>query len=133
MSENTLPEVVDWSNKTILIAEDADDNYFLLTAILKKTKLNLIRAKNGQEAVDICKENTNINAILMDLSMPIMDGLEATALIKAFNKNIPIIAQTAYAMEADREKTVEAGCDDYISKPIRRDILFELLNKYLNR
>jgi CheY-like chemotaxis protein len=133
MSENTLPEVIDWSDKTILIAEDADDNYFLLTAILKKTKLNLIRAKNGQEAVDICKEDNNIDAILMDLSMPVMDGLEATTLIKEFNSEIPIIAQTAYAMEADREKTVEAGCDDYISKPIKREILFELLKKYINK
>ncbi|MGB5990230.1 MAG: response regulator [Marinifilaceae bacterium] len=133
MSENTLTEVMDWSNKTVLIAEDADDNYFLLSAILKKTKLNLIRAKNGQEAVDICKENDNIDAILMDLSMPLMDGLEATVLIKAFNKDIPIIAQTAYAMEADRDRTVKAGCDDYISKPIRRNVLIELLNKYINR
>jgi len=133
MSENTLTEVMDWSNKTVLIAEDADDNYFLLSAILKKTKLNLIRAKNGQEAVDICKENENIDAILMDLSMPLMDGLEATVLIKAFNKEIPIIAQTAYAMEADRDRTVKAGCDDYISKPIRRNVLIELLNKYINR
>jgi CheY-like chemotaxis protein len=133
MSENTLTEVMDWSNKTVLIAEDADDNYFLLSAILKKTKLNLIRAKNGQEAVDICKENENIDAILMDLSMPLMDGLEATILIKAFNKEIPIIAQTAYAMEADRDRTAKAGCDDYISKPIRRNVLIELLNKYINR
>lgn len=133
MSENTLPEIIDWSNKTVLIAEDADDNYFLLTAILKKTKLNLIRAKNGQEAIDICKEEKDINAILMDLSMPVLDGLEATAEIRTFNTEIPIIAQTAYAMEADRERTFKAGCNDYISKPIRRNVLLELLNKYINK
>lgn len=131
--EQNMPETVNWSNKTVLIAEDADDNYFLLTAILKKTKLNLLRAKDGQEAVDICKEKDGIDAILMDLSMPIMDGLEATKQIKIFNPDIPIIAQTAYAMEADRELTFEAGCDDYISKPIRRNILLELLYKYLEK
>jgi len=81
MSENTPLENIDWSNKTVLVAEDADDNYFLLTAILKKTKLKLIRANNGQEAVDICNENKEIDAILMDLSMPVMDGLEATKII----------------------------------------------------
>jgi CheY-like chemotaxis protein len=131
--EQNISEIVDWSNKTVLIAEDADDNYFLLTAILKKTKLNLIRAKDGKEAVDICKDKDGIDAILMDLSMPVMDGLEATKQIKEFNPNVPIIAQTAYAMEADREQTFEAGCDDYISKPIRRNILLELLYKYLEK
>lgn len=131
--EQNMPEIIDWSDKTVLIAEDADDNYFLLTAILKKTKLNLLRAKDGLEAVNICKEEDGINAILMDLSMPVMDGLEATKQIKVFNPNIPIIAQTAYAMEADREQTFEAGCDDYISKPIRRKILLELLYKYLEK
>lgn len=132
MSENTPLENIDWSNKTVIVAEDADDNYFLLTAILKKTKLNLIRANNGQEAVNICNNNKNIDAILMDLSMPIMDGLEATKIIKQSQPNIPIIAQTAYAMETDKEKTFNAGCDDYISKPIRRNILIELLHKYLD-
>lgn len=133
MTENTKAEILDWSDKTVLIAEDADDNYFLLTAILKKTKINLIRAKNGQEAIDLCKENENIDAILMDLSMPIMNGLEATSAIKEFRAELPIIAQTAYAMEADREKTFEAGCDDYISKPIRRKVLIELLDKYIHK
>jgi len=132
MSENTPLENIDWSNKTVLVAEDADDNYFLLTAILKKTKLKLIRANNGQEAVDICNENKEIDAILMDLSMPVMDGLEATKIIKQSYQDIPIIAQTAYAMEADREKTFKAGCDDYISKPIRRNVLMELLHKYID-
>lgn len=131
--ENNMPEIIDWSDKTVLIAEDADDNYFLLTAILKRTKLNLLRAKDGQEAVNICKNEDNIHAILMDLSMPVMDGLEATKQIKVFNPGIPIIAQTAYAMEADREQTFNAGCDDYISKPIRRNILIELLYKYLEK
>lgn len=131
--EDNMPEIIDWSDKTVLIAEDADDNYFLLTAILKKTKLNLLRAKDGLEAVNICKKEDGINAILMDLSMPVMDGLEATKQIKVINPNIPIIAQTAYAMEADREQTFEAGCDDYISKPIRRKILLELLYKYLEK
>lgn len=131
--EQNMPEVINWSSKTVLIAEDADDNYFLLTAILKKTKLNLIRAKDGKEAVDICKEKDGIDAILMDLSMPVMDGLEATKLIKEFSPDIPIIAQTAYAMETDKEQTFEAGCDDYISKPIRRNILMDLLHKYLEK
>lgn len=131
--EQKTTDIVDWSSKKILIAEDADDNYFLLSAILKRTKLNLLRAKDGQEAVDIFKEEEGIDAILMDLSMPIMDGLEATKLIKLVDPSVPIIAQTAYAMESDRVQTVEAGCDDYISKPIKRQVLIELLHKYLEK
>lgn len=131
--DQNITDIIDWSNKKILIAEDADDNYFLLTAILKRTKLNLLRAKDGQEAVDIFKEEDGIDAILMDLSMPVMDGLEATRLIKSVNPGVPIIAQTAYAMESDRLQTVEAGCDDYISKPIKRQVLIDLLHKYLEK
>lgn len=131
--KNSMDKVYDWKDKTILIAEDADDNFFLLTAILRKTGINLLRAKDGQEAVEIGTSNQNIDAILMDLSMPVMNGLEATKLIKNVKPDIPVIAQTAYAMETDRAHSLEAGCDDYISKPIRRVLLLEILNKFLNK
>ncbi|MCT4599947.1 MAG: response regulator [Marinifilaceae bacterium] len=124
---------INWGEKKILIAEDAEDNFFLLSAILKKTKISIVRATNGQEAVDLCKENDDIQAVLMDISMPVMDGLEATKLIKEFRPDLPIIIQTAYAMESDKETSFSAGCDDYISKPIRRNFLMELLSKYLDK
>jgi len=120
-----------WENKIILIAEDIDSNYLFLEAVLKYTKAKTFWAKNGKIAVDMCK-NQHIDIVLMDIQMPVMDGLEATKMIKLFNPKIPVIAQTAFAMENDREKILAAGCDGYISKPIRLDTLFSTLNKYLN-
>ena len=88
-------------------------------------------AKTGDEAVNIFKANSSINLILMDIKMPGMDGLEATAAIRKFDKDVVIIAQTAYALGGDKQKALDSGCTDYISKPIRRGELFYLINKYL--
>ena len=95
-----------------------------------KSGLNTIWAKNGEESIKLCKENTNIDLVLMDIHMPIMNGYEATKEIKKFRPNLPIIAQTAYAIIGDRQKSLDAGCDDYISKPIKQEVLIAKIENY---
>lgn len=116
---------------TILIAEDDPNNFFYLKVLLKGEERTLLHAKNGREAVDFCKNHPEIDIILMDIKMPEMDGLEATKLIREFRPDLPIIAQTAYALSSDRERVLAAGCNDYIAKPIKRDDLLNLLKKYI--
>lgn len=124
-------ETYDWSDKTVLIAEDVDDNYLFLKTFLRKTKINVLWAKDGKETIDICRENDNIDVILMDIRMPFIDGYEATRKIKGFRPNLPIIAQTAYALNSDYQKVFDAGCDEYITKPILGKILFQKMKKFL--
>lgn len=130
-----MEKIYNWENKSIVIAEDLDMNFRLLELTLKKTKINILRAKNGKEAVNFVHEKLNgtkqIDAILMDIQMPEMSGLEATISIKKIFPQLPIIAQTAYALSDEKEKSYEAGCDDYISKPINRLELLSKLEKYL--
>jgi CheY-like chemotaxis protein len=123
-------------NFTILVAEDEPTNFLYIETIFKKQKsipLDVIRAKNGQEAIDICMRNTNIDLVLMDIKMPIMDGCEATEKIKTFCPKLPIIAQTAYSTKADNELAQKYGCDDFISKPMDSKKLMKLINKYLKK
>jgi CheY-like chemotaxis protein len=121
---------LDWSSKTILIAEDVESNFLFLEEVIQKTGAKILWATNGKEAVEMFIAN-KIDLILMDIQMPHMNGFEATRIIKEKNPNIPIISQTAYAMSEDRTKSLNAGCDDYISKPIPSKKLLELLAKYL--
>ena len=117
---------------TILIAEDEEVSYNYLEILLRKlNNPTLLRAKNGQEAVEIVKNNPQIDLILMDVKMPVMGGYDATKQIRTFNKEVIIIAQTAFALEGDREKTEEAGCNDYISKPINKKELIDKINRWL--
>jgi len=120
-----------WEDKTILIAEDENSNYELLKASINKTNIKIIRAMNGEEAVDIVKKNKEIDIILMDIRMPKKDGYEATRLIKSFRKDIPIISITAFAMTEDESKSLEAGCDMYISKPIRPGKILTLIDEFI--
>ncbi|MCK5822716.1 MAG: response regulator [Bacteroidales bacterium] len=99
--------------------------------MLKKTKAEIIWVSDGKSAIEECKKNDKIDIVIMDIKMPIMDGYEATRQIKDYNKNIPIIAQTAYAMAADRENSLKAGCDDYISKPINIQEFLEKINNFI--
>ena len=119
-------------NKTILVTEDQDSNFQLLEVLLEMWGIKTIRAKNGQEAVDFCENYKKIDLVLMDVRLPDFSGLKATQLIKKKNPDLPIIAQTAYAILGDREKALEAGCDEYITKPIRKERLFELLWQFLS-
>ncbi len=116
---------------TILIAEDVESNYQLIATYLKKTEANIIWVKDGKQAVEVCKNNPDISVILMDMQMPVMNGFEATELIKKDMPKLPIIAVTAFALAGDKEKIIAAGCDSYISKPIRRTELFDKLNEHL--
>jgi len=124
---------IDWKNKTILIVDDEEYNYFYLTEILKSTHASLLHANNGKVAIEICQNNPSINIVLMDIKMPIIDGYTATKEIKKFRPDLPIIAQTAYGMSDDRDKALNAGCDDYISKPLLKEKLIIIINKYINK
>ena len=114
---------------TILIAEDTDSNFDLLNAILGR-KYHLVRARDGMEAVTMYDE-VNPDLILMDIKMPNLDGLEATRIIRQLSAEVPIIAQSAYAYEHDRNAAEEAGCNDFISKPIAQEKLKEKIKKWL--
>ncbi|MFO7655466.1 MAG: PAS domain S-box protein [Bacteroidales bacterium] len=126
------------SNKmsyTILVAEDEEVNFLFLEALFEQeTALNyqLMHAKNGKEAIEICLKNKNINIVLMDIKMPVMNGHEATKQIKSAFPDLPVIAQTAYSTHADITLALKYGCDDFISKPIDKEKLFGLINKYLD-
>jgi serine phosphatase RsbU (regulator of sigma subunit) len=120
----------DWHDKTILIAEDTDVNYFLLTAVLKETKARLTRVKDGKEALDYIKNN-EVDLILMDINMPNMNGYEATREIKAIRSHIPIVVQTAVHFSEEMEEAMKAGADDYISKPIDLKTFMRKMEKFL--
>lgn len=117
------------SIKTILVAEDVESNFLLLKAILGKT-YNLLHAYNGQEAVEMFKNNCP-DLILMDVKMPIMDGLEATKVIREQSATIPIIALTAFAFDQDRIRVMEAGCNEFLTKPLSAPLLKQTIEKYI--
>jgi len=127
-----VPSSGDWTKKNVLVVEDEDSNFFLMERILRKTGARLIWAKNGLEAVEMVNKQ-DVDVILMDIRMPVMDGYEATEIIKQSKPSIPIIAQTAYALKGEREKSLSAGCDGYISKPIDSRELILLLQKFLGQ
>jgi len=117
----------------ILIVEDEEVNLKLITVTVKKFCNKILKAKTGIEAVEACRNNPDIDLIFMDIKMPEMDGYEATRKIRQFNTEVIIIAQTAFALIGDREKALAAGCNDYISKPIRKDKLKELIQQYFKK
>ncbi|WP_421919002.1 ATP-binding protein [Marinifilum sp.] len=125
------PEIFNWENYTVLIAEDQFTNYKILEAYLQPTNINIIWAKTGREAISESLQNPEINLILMDINMPHTNGLEATKLIKKTRPNLTVIAQTAYALEGDREKSLEAGCSEHLSKPFNKTDLLITMSKYL--
>ncbi len=118
--------------KTILIAEDDVDSFALIKIILEKHLAIVISAENGQEAINICKKSNTIDLVLMDLKMPVMDGYEAVKKIKSFRKDLPVIAVTANALDSAKEKALNAGCDDFISKPIDEKALAHLIAEHLS-
>ena len=115
--------------KRILVAEDNDSNFILMSYILKKD-YQYERAKNGQEAVDMI-EAGGFDIVLMDVKMPLMDGLEATKIIKEKHPDLPIIALTANAFDSDRQLALSAGCDDVLSKPVSGEVCLKTIKKYL--
>ncbi|MFW5721335.1 MAG: response regulator, partial [Bacteroidota bacterium] len=130
--ENEIKSKDVYKNLTVLAAEDDEFNYLLLEELLSAKGINIIRAKNGQEAIDIYKKDNKINMILMDIKMPVLDGYEAAKEIKKFNPVIPIIAQSAYAMEHEIKKFSHTF-DDYITKPIKEEELMMKIKKWLKK
>jgi PAS domain S-box-containing protein len=122
-----------WNSKTILIAEDNEISFKLLENLLAKSNINILHAETGNEVIDILADNGSVDIILMDVNMPELDGLDAAKMIRDNKSNIPIIAQTAFAMQSDIEKCYNNGCNDIITKPINSKELFFKLGKYLNR
>ncbi len=127
-----VDKVPNWSMKNILIVEDDETNAYLLKAYLKKTQATVIQVSDGQKAVDLCQSNLQIDLVLMDIRLPVMNGYKATKLIKSHRKDLPIIAQTAYALNSDKDCAFKAGCDDFLSKPISQDQLFQVLSRFLS-
>jgi len=132
-AEKTKETIKKKINRTILIAEDEEINLLYLKELLNYIdgyNLNVLTAENGKEAVKLCHEN-DIDIILMDVKMPIMNGIEASKKIKLFKPDVPIIVQTAYTMAEDKDLALKSGCDDFVSKPIDKDIFLSVINKYL--
>lgn len=124
--------IINWSDKTIMVVEDEEVNVYFFQAALRKTHANIVFASNGREAIEKVESEAHIDIILMDIRLPEVDGYEATKEIKRIAPEVPIVAQTAYAMANEKDKIMAAGCDDYISKPIRLQVLIDTLKKYLN-
>ncbi|MFA6102443.1 MAG: ATP-binding protein [Victivallaceae bacterium] len=131
-SEKTLPVTVqkDWHNFTILIAEDETDSYLYLELLLKNKVKRIDHAVNGAKAVELALKN-RYTLILMDLQMPVMDGIEATRKIKQHLSDIPVIAQTAYVSLMEKERALQSGFDDYISKPVKKADLLAVINRVI--
>jgi len=130
---NAEKRALHYPNKTILIAEDEETNFKLLEVMLRKTNVKIERAYNGKQAVDYIKGGNHADLVLMDVRMPIMNGYEATELIKNFAPTLPVIIQTAFAFNNDREKGFGSGCDEYLSKPIKASDLYLILEKFFGK
>lgn len=123
-----------WQGKKILVAEDDSSNFSLISEVLKHTNVELIRARDGKEALQLFDEHRgSLDLVLMDIRMPEIDGYQCTRMIKEKEPGLPVIAQTAYAMSGERDQSMEAGCDDYISKPIQVKYLIETIGRHLGK
>lgn len=135
IQEKTEPVIIDVATiktPTILIAEDEESNFWFLEAVLEKQNFKILHAENGKEAVNMF-QNNDVDLILMDFNMPVMNGIEATIEIRKLNQKISIIALTAYAMAEDKEKAEEVGCNDFLSKPIKKELLLDTINYHLKQ
>ena len=125
------PESFSWEDICILVVEDNYVSFKLLEISLGKTGVKIIHADNGQTAIDHVRENPDIDLVLMDIQLPVINGYDATIAIKKFRPDLPVIAQTANAMDDDRLKCLNAGCNDYITKPIVLEKLYRIINDYV--
>jgi FOG: CheY-like receiver len=120
-----------WPGKTILVVEDNETSNIYFEAALRKTQARLLWAKNGLEAVELVKDNPDINLVLMDINMPKLDGIEATRIIKGQYPQIVVVVQTAFILSGEERMCQDAGCDEFITKPIRLKYLLDTINNYL--
>ncbi len=118
------------SQLTILVAEDEEYNFLYVYEVTKKLNIRLIRAYNGQMAVELCQQNPDIDIVLMDVSMPVMDGYQATRLIKKEFPNLPVIIQTAHLQSSEKDQAFKGGCDFFLNKPIARAELLGAFRKF---
>ncbi|MCO5250434.1 MAG: PAS domain S-box protein [Candidatus Kapabacteria bacterium] len=125
-----IPKKDEIANMKLLIVDDDATSFYLISRMMKKRAREILSADNAFDAVEICRQNPDIDIVLMDIKMPGLSGLEATQLIREFNKDVIIIAQTAYALAGDKERTLEAGCNDYIAKPILKSALMSIIQKH---
>jgi PAS domain S-box-containing protein len=123
--------VYDWGKNLILVVEDVPSNYLYLEKLLQITKAQLVWAEDGKIAIEKFDENPNFDLVIMDINLPEINGLDVTRYIRSKNSNIPVIAQTAYARDADKQECLDAGCTDFITKPIRKKVFFDVLEKYM--
>jgi two-component system, cell cycle response regulator DivK len=121
----------DWKGKVILVVEDDEISLEFLKELFEPFKTKVLYAYNGRDAVEICRSEKTIDLVLMDVQLPVMNGREAMKEIKLLTPDLPVIAQTAFAMSGDREKYLRDGFDDYISKPINVQELISIIEKYL--
>jgi CheY-like chemotaxis protein len=121
----------DWQGKTILLAEDEVHSHMYIEELFADSGIQMLHAWNGKEAVEIVKKRRDILLVLMDIKMPVMDGYEALRLIKKFRPKLPVVVQTAYAQSDDRLNALHAGCDNYFSKPIQKDLFLKAIASYL--
>lgn len=131
-SEFHNPIKYNFTNKNILVVEDVESSFELLKLLIEPTGAQVLRAVDGKQAVDLCFTQSDIDLVLMDIHLPLMNGLEATRLIKKRLPNLPIVAQTAYALSDEKEACFEAGCDGYLAKPIRSSFLLPVIGEILN-
>lgn len=117
--------------KTILIAEDDELSRYFFEKALKKTRANLFFVNDGIKALEMIRENSEIDLVLMDIRLPKMDGIDATLKIKELNPELPVIIQTAYAIESAHDEAFKSGCDEFITKPIKIETLLSILRKHL--
>jgi len=120
-----------WKNKTILIAEDSEMNFILIKKNLEVSGASILWAKDGEEMIESVKNQDKIDLVLMDISMPKMDGYTASKMLRNQGFLVPIIAQSAFSVEEEKEKVIEAGCNDFISKPINKEELLEKIDSLI--
>jgi two-component system cell cycle response regulator DivK len=123
--------IYNWKDKTILIAEDSEMNFILIKKSLEASGAKILWAKNGEELIESVKMGNGIDLILMDISMPKMNGYVASKTLRNEGYDIPIIAQSAFSVEEEKDNIIEAGCNDFISKPINKEELLEKINSLI--
>jgi PAS domain S-box-containing protein len=131
-SKTVSHEKHNWKKYLVLVVEDELYNFSYIEEVLASTNIQIIHAWNGQQAVDMVKDNPDISLVLMDIRMPVMDGYAATRKIKELRPKLPVIAQTAYAFSEDKENALQLGFDDYLTKPSSRDFVVEVISSYLD-
>ena len=123
--------IYQWKDKCILVVEDVASNFELIYEMINETHAKVIRSNNGIDAIEKIRSFPEINLVLMDIQLPLLNGYDATKQIKAIRPELKVIAQTAYGLAGDREKALSMGCADYIAKPILKEPLLMIIDKYI--